>query len=364
MVLKIAFVAGLSDKKLRQKLQPLQALSIVEHIDLYRRQPYADHKIRWQKLPHWAVRGRVVGELMRFALLLFRARRYDLIVACHQEYHGVMAWLAGKINRRPVVQMIIGEVDWIWGNPIFRRAVSAASGCAVRGGISVDRLKHYGYQGPVAVIGNPYSGPPATQAQRTPESIRYDLICVAAIVDAKAHCWLLNEVAAVKTELPAIRLALAGVGNLESIVRQQVERLGLTDNVSFLGWLDEPQLQDAYRSSRALILSSWHEGLPMCVVEAMSLGLPVIVTRVGELPWLVEDGVSGIMVEYNDTGALAEAILALSRDPETAHRMGAAGQRRIADLLVEWRVSAISQSWQTLLSSACANASRGHAGRS
>jgi len=353
--MKIAFVAGLSEKKLRQKLAPLQALDFVDRIDLYRRAPFVDKKIHWQEIPPWARRWTLSGDLYRLLSLLLGGRQYDLIIACHQEYHGVMAWIAGSLYRRPVVQMIIDEVDWVFANRLYRRAVLAANACAVRGGMSEQRIRDCGYAGPVTIIANPYQVPEGLPNDRQRADPRYDLICVAGLVEGKGHDWLLTELAAVAKSRPKVRLALAGVGPRQAALRRHVEDLGLTDNVAFLGWLDEPQLQAAYRSCKALVLSSWHEGLPMCVVEAMAVALPVIVTRVGELPWLVRDMVDGIVVTYKECGSLADGILKVLDSPEVASRMGRAARERIQELSMQWSTSSVAESWETLIAALSEN---------
>lgn len=73
------------------------------------------------------------------------------------------------------------------------------------------------------------------------------------------------------------------------------------------------------------------EGLPRAVIEAMAQGVPPIVTRVGGLPELVQDGDCGIVIAPSDPGALADAILALAGSAETRHRLGDAARRRIRD---------------------------------
>ena len=76
------------------------------------------------------------------------------------------------------------------------------------------------------------------------------------------------------------------------------------------------------------VLSSDYEGSPLSVMEYMAAKKPVVSTRVGGVPELVEDGVHGLLVEPRDPTALAEAVTRLLRDPDEASRMGANGRER------------------------------------
>ena len=150
-------------------------------IDLYRRKSFRGEKIHWRPIPSWVLQFKMLAELWRFAILVGNSWRYDLLVGCHIEYHGVMAWLAGTVWRKPVIQLIIGDVDWAMSRRWFRRAIMSAAGCGVRGNVGLDQLRAAGYAGPAAVIANPYS-PPAAGEGETGGNRYYDLICVAGCV--------------------------------------------------------------------------------------------------------------------------------------------------------------------------------------
>jgi len=111
--------------------------------------------------------------------------------------------------------------------------------------------------------------------------------------------------------------------SLEAIAREQ----GLAGRVHFLGTRhDIPQLLAAMD---LFVLSSFWEGMPNAVLEAMATGLPVVATAVGGTPEVVVDGVTGLLVPPRDPVALAQAIERLLADPELRHRMGQAGRERV-----------------------------------
>ena len=80
--------------------------------------------------------------------------------------------------------------------------------------------------------------------------------------------------------------------------------------------------------ARMFVLPSRSEGIPLTALEAMACGLPVVATRVGGLPEVVDDGVTGLLVAPADPAALAQAMVAIWTDPERRDRMGRAGRLR------------------------------------
>ena len=97
-------------------------------------------------------------------------------------------------------------------------------------------------------------------------------------------------------------------------------------NVLFDGMLSRSEMDAFYRSSRMIIMmNTWYEGFPMALVEAMSWGKPVICSRIGGLPEIVEEGVTGLLFEPGNVDQLADQIRYLWENPDVAIRMGQAG---------------------------------------
>jgi glycosyltransferase involved in cell wall biosynthesis len=109
-------------------------------------------------------------------------------------------------------------------------------------------------------------------------------------------------------------------------LRQQTDRLGLGEVVRFLGPLPPAALAPRLASATLLALPSLSEGLPRVLLEAMAAGRPVIASRVGGVPEIVQDGVTGFLVPPGDDAALAERILWLVEHPPEAAAMGRRGQ--------------------------------------
>ena len=103
-------------------------------------------------------------------------------------------------------------------------------------------------------------------------------------------------------------------------------------NAAFHGQVDSDQIAEAYRGARFLVIpSTWFEGCPLVILEAMSFGLPVIASRIGGLPELVDEGVTGMLFEPGNSAELAEKMGALWGDPELCQSMGNAGRRKTVE---------------------------------
>ncbi|MBE0416983.1 MAG: glycosyltransferase [Coriobacteriia bacterium] len=128
--------------------------------------------------------------------------------------------------------------------------------------------------------------------------------------------------AAAAADSARVRLVVAGEGPLSG------ELEGL-DRVQRLGWLCEDDARRVLAGSRAAVVPSlWYENAPMSVLEAMSLGVPVVASKVGGIPEQVRDGVDGLLVPAGDVRALTAALSALKEDPERARVMGIAARER------------------------------------
>ena len=99
----------------------------------------------------------------------------------------------------------------------------------------------------------------------------------------------------------------------EAGLRDLVAQLGLDQSVRFLGWRHD--LEAVYYGSDVVALSSDNEGTPVCLIEALACGRPVVATNVGGVPDLLEEGRLGILVPPRDDAAFAEALLAVANAP-------------------------------------------------
>jgi glycosyltransferase involved in cell wall biosynthesis len=113
-------------------------------------------------------------------------------------------------------------------------------------------------------------------------------------------------------------------------LRRLANVLSITDRVDFLGRIDDQALAREYAGARCFCHPSVQEAFGIVVVEAMAAGLPVVAARAAALPEIVQDGVTGLLVEPRDPATIAAALAQLLDDVELRASMGAAGRRRAA----------------------------------
>jgi glycosyltransferase involved in cell wall biosynthesis len=124
-------------------------------------------------------------------------------------------------------------------------------------------------------------------------------------------------------------LDIAGDGPDRAQLEELARRLGLAERVRFLGWVPRENIAETFTNASAFVLASRIEGMPNVVLEAMAYGRPVVCTRVFGCDELVEDGVTGLQVDIEDEGQLADALRTVLSDAQLRARMGAAGRARV-----------------------------------
>lgn len=138
---------------------------------------------------------------------------------------------------------------------------------------------------------------------------------------------------------------VVGGGPLEGSLKREAETLGIADHVHFIGEKSNEELPNLYGAADAFIRPSRSEGLGISFIEAMAAGLPVIGTRVGGIPDVIEDGETGLMAEPENAADVAKKIERLQQDPQFAKSIAEAGLRRAKDHFT-W--SAVTGAYQRL----------------
>ncbi|MBX3247188.1 MAG: glycosyltransferase family 4 protein [Myxococcales bacterium] len=134
------------------------------------------------------------------------------------------------------------------------------------------------------------------------------LVCVGRLSGEKGHLVLMQAAAALARRGVDFQLDLVGDGDLRAPIERFIADHGLEDRVRLLGWGSAEQVRDAIRASRALVLPSFMEGLPVVLMEAFALGRPAIATHVSGIPELVVPGASGWLVPAGAAEPLADAM--------------------------------------------------------
>jgi len=161
----------------------------------------------------------------------------------------------------------------------------------------------------------------------------FRVFCCGRLHPGKGHADLIDAVALLRDRGFDARLTIAGEDAGGSGYRVQleqvIERRGLAAHVRLAGALSEQAVRDHLESSHVFALASHIEGLGVATMEAMAMGLPVVVTRSGGVPELVEDGREGLLVEPRVPEQMTDALLKLAQSPGLCAAMSEAGRRKV-----------------------------------
>jgi glycosyltransferase involved in cell wall biosynthesis len=187
-----------------------------------------------------------------------------------------------------------------------------------------DRLRREGVpRAKIAVVPNGIAISIAHTMRRA--DWRPRIVVVANLRPEKGHDVLLDAAALVVREFPDIRIDFVGGGTERAALEARTSRLGLGGVVSFRGHIDD--VPSALAEADLFVLPSRSEAFPNAVLEAMAAGLPIVATRVGGVPELVDDGRTGLLVPPGSAAELARRLCELLSQPALAARLGQAAQR-------------------------------------
>ncbi len=156
------------------------------------------------------------------------------------------------------------------------------------------------------------------------------LLIMARLHPEKGHHFLFEALSEIRRRVTKpVRLLVAGTGPFEAAYREEVRALGCEDIVTFLRYRNDPA--DLIAAADLVILPSVAEAFGLVLTEALYIGTPVVATRVGGIPEIVEDGVAGDLVPAADSKALSERIIALLNDEERRLDMVGRGRDKVLD---------------------------------
>lgn len=163
------------------------------------------------------------------------------------------------------------------------------------------------------------------------------IVMVAALVPVKDPLVFVRAIASASRLGTGFQALLVGDGELGPAVRAERDRLGLHGTLHLAGWQDHT---DGFvAAADVLVLTSLGEGQGSILLDAMQCGLPVVATRAGGIPDMVEDGATGFLLPTGDADAIGEALARLCADEALRRRMGAAGRLRAQGFSLERTVA-------------------------
>ncbi len=142
------------------------------------------------------------------------------------------------------------------------------------------------------------------------------ILFVGRLHPVKGVQYLLGAMSIVHQELPEAKLILVGDGEERELLESLTDSLGIRECVEFAGRVPHERVQDYMNLAEVFVLPSLSEGFPVTILEAMACGLPIVATRVGGVPDIIEDGANGYLINTKNPEQIAEALLKLLQDEQ------------------------------------------------
>lgn len=157
----------------------------------------------------------------------------------------------------------------------------------------------------------------------------YDVVYLGRLTEPKNPKRLMKVFKKLTEMIPNVRIAVIGTGELEAEIQEEAKRLELSSNVTFLGFQNNPY--KILHDSKLMIMTSLWEGTPMCVLEAMSLGVPVVSTPTDGVMAVVKDKSTGVLSDDDKT--LVEACCRIISDSQLRNEMSNNSRERAVELM-------------------------------
>jgi glycogen synthase len=230
-------------------------------------------------------------------------------------------WTGG---RRPssgtLLRRVIAEADWVVG--VSHAVLRETSELAPVEGARSSVIHHGAYFPP---------------ARREPLSVDPPiLLCLGRLVREKGFDVAIKAMSQLRRLIPAARLVVAGDGPEAAALQGHVQELGLGDSVVFAGAVAPADVPALLTRASIVVIPSRTEAFGLVALEAAAMGRPVVATRVGGLPEVIESGKTGVLVEPDQPAALAQAVIDLLSDPSRLRAMGDAARSR-AEIVFPWK---------------------------
>jgi glycogen synthase len=212
--------------------------------------------------------------------------------------------------------------------------------------------------GRVSVVRNAVAAPP-----KPPEAVAEDapLVCIGRLVPLKGFDMVIEAFALVAPRHHGARLMIVGDGPHRGDLVALAQRSGVGRRVEFIGAVDHDDIFDVLAASRALVMASHYEGLPLVSLEAAWAGRPVVGMSYPGLAEVVVDGVTGMLVPPGDVAALSRSMENMLASTEVATTLGKAARARME---ANWSIQATVDAYESVYRDALRHQANGAVGRS
>jgi phosphatidylinositol alpha-1,6-mannosyltransferase len=307
-----------------------------EHIRIYK-VPVWNHNIH-----HSSNRELIIYAVQAFFLgwRLHQKRGYDFSFAWSALPAGGVALGLARLLRLPYMVWVSGPdipgfekryaLIYRLLTPLLRLIWRQAQPLIAKCREEVDLIHKTEPNQPVVVIPNGVDITKFTPSRSAREHGPLKVLCVARLIERKGQHHLIQAIKRLSDEGIDIVTTLVGTG--DSLLDYQVlsSDLNIRDRVKFIGYVSREEIAQHYARADVFVLPSFYEGLALAALEALSAGLPLILTKTGGTDELVEDGINGFTFEWADVNRLALHLRHLAMDRSLLIKMGEASRARAA----------------------------------
>lgn len=285
------------------------------------------------RLPLRPDRKGIINFLVCFVKILQIVKKERInIIHSHHRWSSFICFLISKMLRVPLVTTYHGihqgnKLLTLWGDKIISVSEDAKQHLihyfkidpkkikVINNGIRIPRLEEIGISPEKNCNLNPLNPPTIANISRmSPEKDQESLFLAMKMV---------------LDDHPDARLVMVGKGPLENNLKKLAVELDMEKNIEFVGEVEN--ISDILAKIDMVVLTSLTEGLPISILEALSFGVPVVATSVGDIPKVIMDKKTGCLVPPKDPERLAEAINFMIDNSDAAHKMGLRGRKMVSD---------------------------------
>ena len=284
-----------------------------------------------------------LGKSIAFARALARYERvmpyYDIVhlhISARGSYKrkSIMARTARKAGKYVILHDHDGEFEKAFeeGGDAYRRDVRKTFGIADLVVVLSEEWRDYFAENvcdseKIVVVHNGVKVP----AEPCSPWSQQDILFLGRLDARKSPDVLLRASRRVLERFPGTKVVFGGDGEVEKN-KALAEELGIANHCEFHGWVSGAEREGLFARAAVYCLPSKNEGLPMSVLEAIARGIPTVATPVGGVPQVIEDGVSGFLVDVDDVDALSDRLNILLDKPGLRENVGAASRNTVTRL--------------------------------
>ena len=351
--MKLLIFAGLSEKKLISKILPITCISNVESIYLIRNIPLKFDRVIDINVP-LIFRFPFFQEAIKLisGIWICLTKKVDYIISFYLIPHGILGYIVAKVLRKPVIQVSLGEDILFYESHkiIGRKILLNSKHIGTRGTHSQKRLQKLVQKSlPFFSSPNVFKIPPKKNIELKKEDKDFDIISVTNFSRAKRLDIFLKIVKKIKEDYPEIKtLVIGGKGRRKTIFQKYRNKMGLNRNVEFLGYTNH--VVSYLMRSKIFILTSEIEGIPMAMLEAMSLGMPCVVPDVGDIKDVAINEHNALVVNPLDVENFVFAVKRLLTEPNLYRRLSENAYTFIQEKKYEYSLDNVKNIWENLFS--------------